>query len=536
MKTIPIGALLALLLASVRADEPSSTAPSEDEWATFPSYQKVEYDQPLRPQFHFTSRKNWLNDPNGMVYHDGEWIMCFQHVANKNDTGMKSWGAAASTDLIHWEQLPHAINPYPNVMWDEGEPHAIWSGSAVVDIHNALGKQDGDVKTLFALYSATHREPDNQAAFFQGGAYSTDNGRSWTKIDEGRPVIAHQPDGGGGQRDPRAFYFPPEDCFITIMMIGGEDRAVRLWKSKDLLNWEPFLDIPNKAAECIDMYSVAIDGDSENRKWVIADAATRYEVGEFDGENWTGLGDSDADGVRLKFDYGDAYYAAQAFNQAPEGRVVHVGWLRSKQPGYRPFLEAGMPFTQQMSIPAEITLRSTPDGIRMFRNPVQEIESLYSKTNRFENLTAKAANAKLSQLDPELIDMTLDFVPSENFTLDVRGLKIDYDATTQEFVFTNKARVEGEKAAWNKRGPYRDDGVRRIPAPAVDGTVQLRALVDRASLELFINTGQAAASFVVVPDPENRSITIKNNDSLQIKSLVVNELKSIWNKYNNKPK
>ncbi|MEM9481955.1 MAG: hypothetical protein AAGA58_20070 [Verrucomicrobiota bacterium] len=109
----------------------------DDEWSTFPLYEKVGYDQPLLPQFHFTSRMNRLNDPNGVVFYDGTWLMCFQHNPVLNDTGMKAWGAAVSPDLMHWEQLHHAINPYPNVEWAEGDVHAIWSSSAVVDVNNA---------------------------------------------------------------------------------------------------------------------------------------------------------------------------------------------------------------------------------------------------------------------------------------------------------------------------------------------------------------------------------------------------------------
>ena len=492
----------------------------KDEWSTFPLYDQVGYDQSLRPQFHFTSRMGWLNDPNGMVYYDGEWHMLFQHFAKGNASGAKSWGNAVSTDLMHWQQLPHAINPYAKIDGSDGV-HAIWSGSAVVDELNALGKQKGDTKALFALYSATHDK------FFQGGAYSTDRGRTWAKINDGRPVIPHQEGFSKGQRDPRSFYYAPGRCYFTIMMIGGPDRLVRLWKSTNLLDWEHAFDIPNKAAECIDMFHVAVDGDPNSRKWVIADAPGRYEVGEFNGKKWQGFGTEDKNGDRLRFEYGDAWYAAQAFNQAPDGRTVHVGWLRSKQAGYRPFLEAGMPFTQQMSVPVEITLRTTPAGIRMFRNPVNEIEKLYTKTRKLSNLTAKQALGKFSDFKRELLDLTLR-CEATHFTLNVRGLKIRYERDDQEFVFENSARVAGEKTAWNRKGRYRDNGIRRIPAPPIDGKVTVRVLVDRASLELFVNDGQAAASFVVVPDPKNRDIFIKDNLPLKIDELVVNELRSIW--------
>ncbi|MEK6237652.1 MAG: GH32 C-terminal domain-containing protein, partial [Planctomycetales bacterium] len=332
---------------------------------------------------------------------------------------------------------------------------------------------------------------------------------------------------------PRIFYYAPGKYYVVIMMVGGKDRAVRLWKSTDLMNWEVLGDVPNKAAECIDMYYVSVDGNPSNRKWVIADAGTRYEVGDFDGKTWRGSGQKDKEDRPLKFDHGDAYYAAQVFNQAPDGRVVHVGWLRSKQAGYRPFLQANMPFTQQMSIPAEITLRTTPDGIRMFRNPVREIEGLYSKSTKLSDASAKEANAKLATLTPELIDMTLTFEPRGDLVVNVRGLAIHYDAGKQEFQFTNKARVEGEKAGMlerpkQRRRPYRDNGLRVIPAPTMKGKVTLRVLVDRASLELFVNDGQAAASFVVVPKPSDRRISIDGDDELKIVSLVVHELKSAW--------
>ncbi len=512
---------------------PSAEEPNHN---NFDTYMDVGYDQALRPQFHFTSRKNWLNDPNGMVYYDGEWHMYFQHVAIANNSGPKSWGSAVSTDLIHWEQLPHAIVPYPNQKPEESDkPHTIWSGSAVVDVHNALGKQQGDVQTLYAIYTATHRSQDNKSGFFQAAAYSTDKGRTWTRINGGGPMIDFQEGYSLGQRDPRIFYYAPGKYYVVIMMIGGPERAVRLWKSTDLLNWEIMGDIPDKAAECVDMYTVAVDGDKNNMKWVIADAGTHYEIGDFDGKNWKGDNPLDDKGrsIKYKFDHGDSYYAAQVFNQAPGGRVVHIGWLRSKQAGYRPFLDAGMPFTQQMSIPAEITLKTTPEGIRMFRNPVKEIESLYVQTDTFNNLTVQKANAELAKLSPELIDMTLAFKPAGDLSLNVRGLMIKYDAAKAEFNFTNTARVEGEKAGMEtmppaKRKPYRDNGLRTVPAPSVNGMVNLRVLVDRASLELFVNDGAAAASFVVVPKADNRRISIDADDAQEMAQMVVHELRSAW--------
>jgi sucrose-6-phosphate hydrolase SacC (GH32 family) len=497
---------------------------------TFPLYAGVGYDQALRPQFHFTSRVGWINDPNGMVYQDGEWHLFFQHFAKGNINGAKSWGHAVSKDLMNWTQLPHALNPYKNVKWDKGNEHAIWSGSAVVDEHNALGKQAGDVKTLFAMFTATHAGEDKKSAFFQVGAYSTDRGRTWTMINDGKPLIDHLVGFDPGQRDPYMIYLPDTKSYQMIMEIGGPTHAVRIWKSTDLLKWDEICDIPEKSAECINMHPMPVDGDPKNLKWVIYNAGTAYEIGDFDGTKWTGFGSKDKDGRPLKFEYGDCYYAAQTFNQAPDNRVVHMGWLRTETL----FPDAGMPFNQQLSIPAEMTLRTTPDGLRIFRNPVKEIANLYIKTDKFENLTAEAANAKLAALKPELIDMSFTFVPSGDFTLSVRGLKVGFRAAKKEFFVTNQARHDAEKARFEKLPPekqkngFKGNPNRLIPAAEVDGKVTLRVLVDRASMELFVNNGQAAASFVMVPDPDNRTISFEGNAAMKIDSLVVNELKSAW--------
>ena len=191
-----------------------------------------------------------------------------------------------------------------------------------------------------------------------------------------------------------------------------------------------------------------------------------------------------------------------------------------------------MPFTQQLSIPAEITLRTTPEGIRLFRNPVKEIASLYAKTSKFENLSVEAVNAKLAELSPELIDLSITFVPAGDLTLNVRGFPIQYDAANKEFVFNNTVRVEADKASMaakpsKKQKPVKD-GLCAVPAPEVEGKVKLRVLVDRASLELFVNEGQAAASFVVVPDPKNHALSITNGAGAKITLLEVNDLKSCW--------
>jgi len=482
----------------------------------------VAYDERLRPQFHYTKPTGGVWDACGMVHYDGEWHM------------FPGWNHAVSTDLIHWKHLSRPVAPWPNVKYPKCPPHIPYSGSAVVDELNALGKQTGDVKTLYAIYTAHTVNPAGKYEYFQAASYSTDKGRTWTQVNGGKPVIDHIEGFDPEQRDPGIFYHPGTKSYIVILQIDGKDHAVRLFRSFDLLNWQKICDIPNKSMECMNMFPVPLDGDPKNLKWVISDALSDYEVGDFDGTQWVGL----YKGKRRRFDMGDCYYAAQVFTQAPGNRAVQVGLLQALTrhgpwSKHTPFMEAGMPFDHQMSIPIEITLRTTPEGIRLYGNPVKEIAMLYRKTDKFEGLTVDEANTKLAGLNPELIDMSMAFPPSKDLTLNVRGMKIEYDAKKKEFAFTNKDRVEGIKAFLlrlpeQERRPYTDTGRRAVPAPMVDGKVKLRVLVDRASLEYFVNDGQAAASFTVLPDPKNRSISISGEDSQVITTLEVNELASIW--------
>ncbi|MHC4250415.1 MAG: glycoside hydrolase family 32 protein, partial [Planctomycetota bacterium] len=175
---------------------------------TFASYMDVGYDQPFRAQFHFSSRKNWLNDPNGMVYYDGEYHLYFQHHALGLGPGPKSWGHAVSRDLVHWKQLPHAILPYSN--------GAIWSGTAVVDRNNSLGKQVGDTKTIVAYYTKTQPKPKH---FIQSAAYSTDRGRTFTLIRKGEAVVPNQ-GFSHGERDPKAFWHEESRKWIMVLILG----------------------------------------------------------------------------------------------------------------------------------------------------------------------------------------------------------------------------------------------------------------------------------------------------------------------------
>ncbi len=509
MKKIPClpGTFVAVLLlaaAGAAAAGPQDAGGMDPSHRTFESYLDVGYDQKYRAQFHFSSRKNWLNDPNGLVYGDGEYHLFFQHHALGLGPGMKSWGHAVSRDLVRWRQLPHAILPYGG--------GAIWSGTAVVDRDNRLGKQVGDAKTVVAYFTRT-----DPAGFFQAGACSTDRGRTFALINNGEALVPNQ----GvmrGERDPKVFWDEARKRYVMVLILGGKERTIRFWTSGNMVDWTKAGDIRRPwAAECIDMFPLPVDGDRNNMKWVLADASFDYEVGDFDGRVFS------SDGENHPGDHGvGCFYAAQVFNDMPDGRVVQIGWMKDKGTKERPnvFLAHDMPFNQQMGFPTDLSLRSTPGGIRLYRWPVREIEGLYVRSHVFKDLTPASANEALAAVKPELVDMSIEMeVGAEDVVeLNVRGLRIVYGGVKEY-----RAR-DGQKA----RVKCFAFGDHRVPAPIVDGRVKLRALVDRTALEMFANDGAAVSTSYAVPDFDDRRLSVSARPDLKINSWVVHELKSSW--------
>src|SRR4051812_48499896 len=242
------------------------------------------YGEPYRPQFHFTPAQNWMNDPNGMVYYEGEYHLFFQYNPFGDTWGHMSWGHAVSTDLVHWRQLPVAIPELGDEM--------VFSGSAVVDYGNTSGLGTVANPAMVAIYTAA--KPGNQS---QALAYSTDKGRTWTRY-AGNPVL----DIGSGEfRDPKVFWYAPENKWVMAVVMSVE-RKVRLYSSKNLKSWTLMSDFgPANAVggvwECPDLFPLAVDGDPAKTKWVLVvnlnpggiagGSGAQYFVGDFDGKRFT---------------------------------------------------------------------------------------------------------------------------------------------------------------------------------------------------------------------------------------------------------
>lgn len=243
------------------------------------------YTEQYRPQFHYTPEKNWMNDPNGMVYYQGEYHLFYQHNPSGNQWGNMSWGHAVSTDMVHWSELPVAI-PH-----DDAE--MVFSGSAVIDTNNTSGFGTKDNPAMVAVYTRLDKSTGVQS---QALAYSTDRGRTFTKYAD-NPVIDI---GSRDFRDPKVFWYEQGQEWIMSVALSAE-RKVAFYRSSDLKTWEHLSNFGPAGAtggvwECPDLFPLPVDGDKKKTKWVLlvnigsggiaGGSANQYFTGTFDGKNF----------------------------------------------------------------------------------------------------------------------------------------------------------------------------------------------------------------------------------------------------------
>jgi fructan beta-fructosidase len=443
------------------------------------------YNETYRPQFHFSPRKNWTNDPNGLVYYKGEYHLFFQHNPFGIDWGNMTWGHAVSTDLVHWKQVGNALDP--------DKLGTMFSGSAVVDWNNTAGFQKGDEKTLVAIYTAAGGTSDLSKGqpFTQCIAYSTDAGKTWTKYEK-NPVLQHIV---GGNRDPKVVWYEPDKKWIMALYKDGSTFA--FFSSPDLKTWTHLhdIDVPG-CDECPDFFPLAVDGDKNNMKWVWTAANGRYLVGSFDGKRF-------APQTKVQHsDWGRNYYAVQTFSDTPDGRRIQIAWMRG---GRYP----KMPFNQQMSFPCEMKLRNTPQGLRMDRTPVKELDLLRTKEQKWSDVTVKPGDNPLAGVSGELMEIQaeIEMGDASGFSFNTRGEIINYSAADK------KITCLGASAPLDPAGK----------------TIKLQILVDRSSIEVFGNAGEIAMTSCFLAKPGNKELALTGTGgTIRVVSMQVYELKSAW--------
>ena len=436
------------------------------------------YDEALRPQFHFSQRLGWNNDVNGLVYENGEWHLFFQYCPVALYHADKHWGHAVSKDLVHWEELPIALYPITQA---KGQ---CFSGSAVVDHQNTAGFQVGAMPPIIAVFS------DFGAGVGEALAYSNDHGRTFTYY-EGNPVLKHP------GNDPRVIWYQygkSDNPFnAEAQRLGGHwvlvaydktrefDLNMAFYTSIDLKKWTEQSHLPGYG-ECPEIIELPVDDDKMNTRWVVFDANAQYAVGRFDGRTFT----PEHEG-KHRVHHG-AYFASQTFTNAPDRRCIQMAWARLNFPG--------MPFSQAFTFPHQLTLRKTPDGIRLFAQPVEEIAKLRIKTHTgAAGELAPDAPRKVA-VSGELFEVRAQFVlgQAKVVGLDIGGNRVTHDV-------------------------------------AADGMVTIQVLIDRPMIEICLNNGESYTTEGRGKRGAVASITaFAVGGPAMLKSFEIHELKSIWKK------
>jgi fructan beta-fructosidase len=444
------------------------------------------YRELLRGQFHFSSRRGWNNDPNGMVFFNGEYHLFYQHNPYGWAWDNMHWGHAVSGDMVHWQELGDKLLP------DDMGP--MFSGSAVVDWNNTSGLGQKDTPPLVLIYTAAG-DPAVQCL-----AYSHD-GRRFTKFS-GNPVL---PQITPGNRDPKVIWHEPTQRWVMVLYVTlPEDRhTVHFFTSPNLRDWAlasitEGIRGTHYLFECPDFFELAVDGDPDQRKWVLLGANGEYAVGTFDGLQFN------AEHRRLSGHRGRGFYAAQTFSDIPreDGRRILIGWFQTET--------KGMPFNQSMTIPLELKLTATLDGPRLTFTPVKELQVLRTQSHRHPpiTLTPQSPNP-LARIEAELIELQAEFTPAEaaevQFT--VRGARIVYDSATAEL------RVNDHTAR----------------AALRDGKQRITLYCDRTGLEVFAGDGLTYVPLPFQPEAGQRSLGVAvTRGSARFSTLEIHPLRSAW--------
>ncbi|SNR38255.1 glycoside hydrolase family 32 protein [Lutibacter flavus] len=451
-----------------------------------------------RPNFHFTPKTGWMNDPNGMVFYEGEYHLFYQFYPDDNVWGPMHWGHAVSKDIIRWEHLPIAL--YPD------ELGYIFSGSAVIDWENTSGfgtKKNSPMVAIFTYHSMEGEKAGTIDFQTQGIAYSIDKGRTWIKY-QNNPVITNP--GIKDFRDPKVFWYAKENKWIMSLAVKNH---IAFYSSKDLKSWklEGQFGADNGSHdgvwECPDLFPLIDQNGVE--KWVLlvsinpggpqGGSATQYFIGDFDGNTFT------TSEKEIKWlDYGADNYAGITFSDIPEndGRRLFMGWLSNWQyarevPTYS--------WRSAMTIPRELTLQETENGYIVNSIPVEELQSILSKgiiekNNEFEVLAATYL-------------LEIDKITSEAFSINLANrlnevLKIS--------VIEDKLFVDRKLAGI---GSFNDvfPAIHEVPLNGIR-IHKIEVFVDKASIEIFINNGERVITELVFPNEPYKSISISGDAEL----------------------
>jgi len=477
-------------------------------------------DHQHRPRYHLSPPAHWMNDPNGMVYHNGVYHLFYQYdPIDPNGGPLKHWGHAVSTDLAHWTHLPVALSP--------DHLGGIWSGSAVVDRHNTSG-HFADGSGFVALYT---QSPDGQAGHqHQSIAFSADEGQTWIPYPD-NPVIRDP--GYGDFRDPKVIWH--ELTQRWVMVLAARDR-VALYTSPNLIVWELASEFgagygaPARVWECPDLFPLCVDDDPHREKWVLVvsingerGSAMQYFVGDFDGAKFTC--DDRADRVRW-VDYGRDCYAAVSWSDIPESdaRRLWLGWMSNWKYARAAPTHA---WRGAMTIPRELRLQSSEDGVQLVQIPAPELHALRSEAvPRTRVIVEPGADVPLP-VRGNALEIVAEFEPASAQECGIRVHIGGGESTTVGYdVGASVLFVDRERSGDTS---FHSDfpGIHRGPLASAQGRITMHIFVDSCSVEVFGNNGTTVITDLIFPAVSSDEIALYSVGGAVAVAIAVYHLGSI---------
>lgn len=484
------------------------------------------YQERYRPQYHFSPERNWMNDPNGLVYAHGLYHLFYQHNPLGDQWGHMSWGHAVSRDLVHWQHWPVAL-------WETDEV-MIFSGSAVLDVYNTSGLGTLDNPPLVAIYTGHYKTMEKQA---QHLAYSLDRGRSWIPY-AGNPVLDI---GERDFRDPKVFWHAPEAQWIMVVALAAA-RKIQIYASKNLKEWTLRSTFGPAGAvegvwECPDLFPLLVEGEPGLVRWVLkvdvnpggptGGSGSQYFIGYFDGSRFTpeepvAVGQAHARWV----DYGADFYAAITWFGAPGEDLYRlwVGWMNNWL--YAHAIPTS-PWRGQLSLARRVSLRRIGGRLHLVQAPVPSLSTLRQRYWAIEN--QPIVGEQRLAIQGKTLELIAAFVVGK---ARVVGLKvrvgegeetvIGYEVATQR-IFVDRKR--SGLVAFHPKFATRKEA----KLPLEEGKLRLRVFVDWSSVEVFAGEGQVVFTELIFPKPESEGVVMfAEGGEAHLVSLEAWELASGW--------
>jgi levanase/fructan beta-fructosidase len=484
------------------------------------------YEEDLyRPNFHFTPKQAWMNDPNGMFYYNGYYHLYFQHYPNSNVWGPMHWGHAISSDMVTWKEMPIAIFPD-----DKGY---IFSGSAVVDINNTSGFSRGGrppIIVMFTYHNVDAEKSGKTNYQSQAIAYSLDEGKTFTKYS-GNPVIKN-PD-IKDFRDPKITWDSLHKKWLMVLAAG---QKIMFYSSSNLKVWKLESDFGNNTGahggvwECPDFFPMEVQG-TEEIKWVLlvsinpggpnGGSATQYFVGDFDGKQFKidPSFEKDINNDEHKsiwIDYGRDNYAGVTWSNIPDtdGRKLFMGWMSNWD--YAQVVPTET-WRSAMTIARTIELEKINTSYRLLFQPVKELSN-YSSTKFKKESTVikgytKIIDSKTINLSSTEINFKISDIKNNVFTFKLTNrqgdtLAFGYNNSDKNF-FVDRGK-SGKTDFSKKFANHVSKAKRTSHNPDLSGTI----IIDKTSIELFFDKGSTVMTELFFPSTpfDKLSIEPKNQE------------------------